>query len=320
MPRGLSTGGWAAGMLVVLELLACTPRGARSARHHQQVPAPPAVDPPAPPPATETTHSTSSAVPEPSASDQEPPAAPELGASPADAARALADRWCEHGGEQFAPPGSDPDGYPYPLPSCDQITTRVEHRRRVDQTDAALLSIDADGHERRELLYYRGAHGPRVFALHHELEDESGEGGSRTRTVAGVDLRDVMGDGAPEWLGTFTTVAGDSFEADRCFSHTTTQTELVICEDRPDGLRCLAVTTVLLARTEPRAAEELYDCDALPKTAAAHLTGYRTVGKVEHGAVVFSRSRGPTVDEPEPAPVEGRIALDDLFEAHALEP
>jgi hypothetical protein len=283
-----------AGSLVVL-ILGCT-------RH----PAP--VEPPTP-----------SAIPVAKASSNE--AKPTHGSppkAPIEVALELARSWCEAGGEQFAAPGNDPDDYPPPLASCDDVESSITNQDTAGSVSTSILVIDAFGYETREVLLYQTDSGDHRVELNHDYEDESGEGGVYYRSYQTIELRDVYGDPTPEWIATVTITGGDSFEADRCYSHHVTDTALILCTVAASRLRCLAVGVENYEQIAPRDADELYDCEDPVTGEPTTLSGYVTEARVERGAVVFTRQSDPTMDDPEDPPYEGRVSLDTLLDEHEI--
>lgn len=263
-----------------------------------------------PPVSTPGPVDTEVAEPEPAV----PSAAEDAPESPERVAHRLADQWCARGGTQFASPGGDPDAHPPSLESCADIATEVVHRRAEGSVSTAILELDAIYEEQEFLLYQTGATS-HLMQLGHDYEDMSGEAGIFREDYASVRLLDVYGDAAPEWIAVITRSGGDSFEADRCYSHDEEQTTLMICTNTSDRLRCLSVDTILYSVTAPRPEDDLYDCEDAPApTEEAHRSGYVSDAVVERGAVVFTRLHEPTMDEPEPPPYEGRVALDTLFD------
>ncbi len=247
----------------------------------------------------------------------DPKPAPHVRRDPKAVADSIGRRWCEKGGEQFAPPGGDPDDYPPPLSSCADVTTDVSEIRQLGETAAAILEVDAI-FESRELLLVQDGGGEHTIELAHDFEDESGEAGEYTRTYDTVELRDVYGDASPEWIATTTTTGGDSFEADRCYAHDSTVTTLIVCSVDGGALKCMAVNTVSHDFSRPRAADQLYDCEDRPPKDDTTRSGYALQARVEPGAVVFSPLSKPAMTEPEAPPYNGRVSLDTLFDEQPL--
>lgn len=238
--------------------------------------------------------------------------------------RSIAKRWCLAGGEQFGPPGGDPDVYPPPLESCKEISVDLWEPRVLGVVSATILEVDAY-YETREVLLVQDDAGDHTHELAHHYADESGEAGVYTRIYESVELRDVYGGPSPEWIATTLTTGGDSFEADRCYAHESTSRELVICTVASSELRCAQVTISAHERIEPRAPDQLYDCEDHPPADDASHRGYALNARVERGAVVFSPADTPVLDglregpfRQEP-PYEGRVSMDTLFEEQEAE-
>ncbi len=239
---------------------------------------------------------------------------------PSSIARTMADRWCEAGGRQFAPPGpGSEDDYPPRLESCADIEVEVADTATLGDTVTSVLVLDAF-FETRELLLYQSGGVDLLASLSHEYEDESGEAGVYYRSYESIELRDVYGDEAPEWIATVVTTGGDSFEADRCYAHDERIETLILCTPAQSKLRCFAYDVVSVDTASPRTPDELYDCEEPPSQDEPPTQfGHASTVTIERDVLILAPAGGEGAVGPIDPPRTGRVELSEMFSAFALE-
>ena len=230
----------------------------------------------------------------------------------------LAAQWCEYGGMSFASPSSTKD-YPPPLDSCAEIETQQLHRHERAGLTATLIDINAGSWESRDLLLLQTERVAALVELRHETADESGEAGTYTWEVVGVELRDVVGSPAPEWIAMVHEYEGDNFEADRCYANTHETRTLIVCSERDQGFACFTVPYFSRDRSTPRPKRELHDCDTPRRELQPeHRTGYHLNVDVRRDEVELDRREDRSFHESADPPHEGIVPLKTLFEGEPI--
>jgi hypothetical protein len=266
---------------------------------------------------------------EPSEPVAEPPAEPPPSFAGIDLTRApelvgadLAAHWCERGGASFRPPAKSDaekdDEYPWRLEDCAEIEVELREAKQAEGVRATILSIDAGGLELRELLLLQTKDHSAWVSLRHVLHDESGEGGTHVTTYADVELRDVTGTPTPEWIGAIQSQGGDSFEADRCYSHDDDTRDLIICSERTEGFACASVRVRALSVIAPRSKDMLDDCDTPgSELDPAQTEGYALEATLRRDELVLTPSK-QKIHEPSEPPYAGKVPLATLFDEDPL--
>jgi hypothetical protein len=254
--------------------------------------------------------------PRPDAEDPEKPS--DLSGTPEEVGQRLADEWCASGGAEFRGPGPASNGDDrIALESCGDILVTIVDRQVSGATDAIVIEIDAV-FETRDLLFVRHEDGTTVTELDHTLADQSGEIDEPTRSYATTELRDVVGDDAPEWIATVHEAGGDNYEADRCYAHEIDIRTLLVCRAAGPG-GCFALPFRALEIDTPRPRQSLDECDERPEDLTPkHVSGYDQRLEVRRGEVELSRQSATAIDEREEPRRAGVVSMDVLFREEAL--
>lgn len=259
--------------------------------------------------------------------------APVFGQSKADGAR-LAEDFCRHGGELFAPPTGKPypkfDDWNYqqgdPLSSCGEVHASTLGTWKTDDASATLTQLevvveDADGS------------GPGAVALKQVVTIRSPESvADHVVTLYGISsfeeasdltvdfdletvvFRDLLGGNQPDFLVHREDEVGGNFEGDRCLNTTTTSTSATICGDHPSAPGCIDIP---IALSEIAVAwSDLSECD--DKISPSDLTElgytlrYKLPAKDKFVAKwVSKRKKKPSYEGP--PEFEGTWSLGELF-------
>lgn len=245
----------------------------------------------------------------------------DLARDPTEVGADLAAHWCELGGDAFRPPGqpSEPpdDDYPPRLASCNEVRFDQHARTERDGIRATHFTIDASSYEQHEFVLLQSAKHAALLELYHTTHDSSGEEGTVWRDHIGVELRDVTGSSAPEWIAKLGEHGGDSYEADRCYSNVDDSRELVLCSETATGFVCARDSYHATSTTAPRAKDQLDECDALAhELDPRRVAGYAMNVEVGRDRVLFTPSK-TKIHEPEDPPRTGEVAIAVLLEQPA---
>ena len=262
-------------------------------------------------------------TPEPEPEPQALFAAVDLSQAPEVVAAALAEDWCRHGGESFRPPpapGAAPDDdYPPQVECCEDFEIEIRDRQQAGGLNATLFNIDAAYYEARDLLLLQTESDAALVQLHHEVEDESGEGAVWRQRFADIELRDVTGTSTPEWIATSSYTGGDNFEADRCYRTNDDALYLIVCSAGEQGFACFETRVRSMQVVEPRSKDQLYDCTDNPGDLDPRsVSGYDQRFELRRDTLVLRRNKNTKVDEPDEPPHTGSVPLTSLFEDEAL--
>ncbi len=296
-----------------------TPRGDASPR-------PPAATP-APPPEIATP------VDPPSVADTTTKPVPIFGQSEADGAR-LAQDFCHHGGELFAPPTGKPypkfDDWSYqqgdPLSSCDEVHAAVLGTWKTADASATLTQLevvveDAQGNgpgavARKQVVTIRSPDGvaDHVVTLYGMSSFEEASDGAMDFDLKSAVFRDLLGGAQPDFLIHREASEGGNFEADRCLNTTTTLSSVAICGDHPSAPGCIDIPIALNEGSVPwsdlsECDEEIASSDLTPR---GYTLRYTLPAKGRFVAKWVSKRKMKTSTDGPPQ-FEGTWSLDELF-------
>lgn len=239
-----------------------------------------------------------------------------LTGDPALVAAALAQRWCERGGDSFRAPAQGPvaddEAYPPRLDSCADVKVKQHRRDEAEGLRATLFSLDASW-EARELLLLQTAEHASLVELERRREDESGEAGTVWREHVDIELRDVTGTPRPEWIAKIRVWGGDSYEADHCHAHTYESRALVVCSENEAGFSCLREPYLSLHLSEPRPEAQREDhCGPAAEHEPPSTTGWAMTATVRREVVVFAIDTSVKLDGAEPGDADRTVRLGEV--------
>lgn len=278
-----------------------------------------------PEPSTEPSP-TEPAEPEPAEPAPSEPAEPEpvdviavlvrdldLHAEPSSITATLAQRWCELGDEHFRPPGPPDEEFPPRLEGCTSIAVEVHDQREREGVRATLFTLDAPL-ESREFVLLQAAEHAGLLALHHQLDDTTGEGSELRRSHHEFELRDLTGSPVPEWIVQIHSSGGDSYEADRCYAHDEDVRELFVCSEAATGFVCGSLLIRQTLTLTPRP-EDLDECGVPAKELDKRsVEGFAQEFELGRDKLVLRTAKAKIHEPEDPSLAAGEHPLAVLFE------